>query len=195
MSALSSMPAYWLTLVFHMALVSVAVCVPPLLFRDPSRKALAAACGAVVLAVLPWFTAVTVDARPSAEVQRTVSHDPPMRMPIWTVHIEHPEQERSLSPSSDETPRSSGWTGLPTVLGSLWLVGAAVGISGVLVRRVRLGHWIDGQRPPSADEWERLEPITGLVARRHRIRISAETTSPCVAGARRRTPRGMVRDG
>ncbi len=183
MSALSSMPAYWLTLVFHMALVSVAVCVPPLLFRDPSRKAFAAACGAVVLVVLPWFTAVTVDARPSAEMQRTVSHDPPMRMPVWTVHIEHPEQLRSPSPSPGEARPSTGWSSLPTVLGGLWLVGAAVGISGVLVRRVRLGHWLDGKRPPSADEWERLEPITGLVARRNRIRISAETTSPCVAGA------------
>ncbi|RYD30444.1 MAG: hypothetical protein EOP87_16650, partial [Verrucomicrobiaceae bacterium] len=201
MNMLSELPAYWLNFLLHTALLSAFVGGLCLLLRDPGRRAFAAAAGILAIALLPWITAKGLLPQWDAPVRQMAESAVPREEDFsgWVVRIEKPVTVTELrAVEVMEAPESVGTT--PTdwlkVFAALWISGAVIGLSVVVVRHAALSMRLRSLRKADEPEWASLSQHA---TRSHEtFLISGNEVGPCAAGLLRQRivlPADMVAEG
>lgn len=172
---------YLLTVALHAAVLSAAACLAICCLRKPQRIAVAALCGILSVALLPWISAMrprmaeAADHLPHSQLPAAVN------LPEWTV-VRIPatvEAPAHLQPTAMSPP---AFPDAATLAIAIWLIGGAVTLAALIVAAAKVRRWQNSLSAPDATAWRAiLDGAPDAPAPRH-FRISPAQESPCVVG-------------
>lgn len=172
---------YLLTVALHAAVLSAAACLAVYWLRKPQRIAVAALCGILSVAFLPWVSAMRPRMVEAADIFPHSRPPAAVNLPEWTV-VRIPAAVEAPAEPSPAAASTSAFPDTTLLAIAIWLMGGAVTLTALLVAAAKVRRWQNSLSAPDATAWRViLDAAPDAPAPRH-FRISPAQESPCVVG-------------